>query len=115
MSVFDRIKKLSDKRGKSLQAVAEENDFSSNLFYRWKKSDPKGKDLAKVADYFNTTTDYLLGRTDDPSIPSQKNAPTTFEGLGLPYKGIIPEDVNEMYRAIAKTYAENHHLPKKDA
>ena len=114
MTVFERIKKLSNKKGKSLQTVAEENGFSPNLFYRWKKSDPKGKDLAKVADYFKTTTDYLLGRTDNPSIPNQKNAPTTFEGLGLPYKGIIPEDVNDMYHAIAKQYAEKHNLPKRD-
>lgn len=69
MSVFERIKQLANKRGKSMQQVAEENGFSSNLFYRWKKSDPKAKDIARVADYFHVSTDYLLGRdtiSDDP-------------------------------------------------
>ena len=31
MSVFERIKKLSDKRGISLQKVAEDNEFKSYL------------------------------------------------------------------------------------
>lgn len=45
MTVFERIKKLAHMRGISLQKVAEDNDFSSNLIYRWKKTDPKGNDL----------------------------------------------------------------------
>ncbi|MEB5950648.1 helix-turn-helix domain-containing protein [Enterococcus innesii] len=67
MSVFDRIKQLSSDQGKSMSKVATELGFSENLFYRWKTSEPKAKDLAKVADYFGVTTDYLLGRNDSLS------------------------------------------------
>uniref|UniRef100_UPI0024BAC15D transcriptional regulator n=1 Tax=Ligilactobacillus salivarius TaxID=1624 RepID=UPI0024BAC15D len=31
----------------------------------------KAKDLAKVADYFGVTTDYLLGRTETPQFTSK--------------------------------------------
>ncbi|HAQ8710598.1 TPA: helix-turn-helix transcriptional regulator, partial [Enterococcus faecium] len=31
---------------------------------RWNKSTPSGDKIQKVADYFNVSTDYLLGRTD---------------------------------------------------
>ena len=52
MTTFDRIKKLAEKRGKSLPAVSADLEFSDNLFYRWKTSNPKATDLAKVADYW---------------------------------------------------------------
>ena len=38
------------------------------MFYQWKSSQPKADRLEKVADYFQVSTDYLLGRTDDPKI-----------------------------------------------
>ena len=64
MTTFDRIKKLAEKRGKSLPAVSADLEFSDNLFYRWKTSNPKASDLAKVADYFHVSVDYLLGREE---------------------------------------------------
>lgn len=64
MTTFDRIKKLAEKRGKSLPAVSADLNFSDNLFYRWKTSNPKATDLAKVADYFHVSVDYLIGREE---------------------------------------------------
>ena len=46
MTTFEIIKKLAKQHDKSLQQVAEDLNFSKNLFYRWKTSDPKAKDLA---------------------------------------------------------------------
>lgn len=110
MTVYDRIKKLAQKKGKSMQAVAEDNGFSSNLFYRWKKSDPKGKDLAKLADYFNTTVDYLLGRTENPNPNSSSDNTNDIEwsDLGMAYGGKIPKDLEGMYKAIAQQYVKDH-------
>ena len=68
MITFERIKNLANKKGLSLQKIAEDNGFSNNLIYRWQKSDPKAKDIAKIANYFHVSTDYLLGNTDDPRI-----------------------------------------------
>lgn len=65
MTLFERIKKLAISRDKNMKEVATELGFSENLFYRWKTTDPKGVDLQKVADYFNVSVDYLLGRTDN--------------------------------------------------
>lgn len=66
-TTFDRIKELAEKRGKSLPAVSADLKFSDNLFYRWKTSNPKASDLAKVADYFHVSVDYLLGRDKSPT------------------------------------------------
>lgn len=67
MTLFERIKQLADSRGKSLQDVAETVGLSKNIFYKWKTSEPKAKDLEKVADYFDVSVDYLLGRTENPN------------------------------------------------
>ncbi|WP_338035666.1 helix-turn-helix transcriptional regulator [Halalkalibacterium halodurans] len=62
--LFDRVKELSEQRGESLKTVAQKLGFSENAFYKWKKQSPKSEALQKVADYFDVSTDYLLGRTD---------------------------------------------------
>lgn len=39
-----------------------------NTIYQWNKRTPGSDKLQKVADYFNVSTDYLLGRTDNPKV-----------------------------------------------
>lgn len=96
MTIFERIKFLADKSGVSLQRLAEDNEFSTNLIYRWKKSDPKAKDLAKVAGYFHVSTDYLLGRDEDEATQTN-NISTMFEQLKILAKqhGMNLQDVAE--------------------
>ena len=62
--IFERIKELADKQGKSLQKVSENLGFSQNYFYNLKnaKSSPSADVLVKVADYFHVSVDYLLER-----------------------------------------------------
>jgi transcriptional regulator with XRE-family HTH domain len=67
MTLFERIKLLANQRNKNVKEVALELGFSENLFYRWKQTEPKAKDLEKVAKYFDVNVDYLLGRTINPN------------------------------------------------
>ncbi|KST94409.1 Phage transcriptional regulator Cro/CI family [Lactococcus lactis subsp. lactis] len=62
MTVFEAIKNLADKQGKNVKTVAIDVGLSENAIYGWKKTKPKADDLAKVADYFHVSVDYLLGR-----------------------------------------------------
>ncbi|GGD04831.1 helix-turn-helix domain-containing protein [Enterococcus wangshanyuanii] len=67
MTVFERIKFLSKKRGKSLNEVEEDLGLSKNVLYRMKQSDnPTKERLEILADYFDVSVDYLLGRTNQP-------------------------------------------------
>lgn len=68
MTVFDRVKKLAEKQGISIVELEEKLDFGRNSLYSWKKKTPNGDRLKKVADFFNVTTDYLLGRTPTPTF-----------------------------------------------
>ena len=59
---------------------------------------------------FDTTTDYLTGKTDDPNPHKEENKDTalTWTDLGMPYGGKIPEDLKETYADIAKGYFKRH-------
>lgn len=67
-STLEKIKELALKRGISLQKVAEDLGYSINYLYTLKEKTPKSDRLQEIADYFNVSTDYLLGRTDNPAI-----------------------------------------------
>lgn len=65
MTAFDILKKLCDEKGISVNTLEEKIGLGKNTLYSWKKNTPKGSNLIRVADYFDVSTDYLLGRTDE--------------------------------------------------
>ena len=74
-STFEKIKELAKRRGISLQKVSEDLGFSVNYLYTLKEKKPKSDRLQEIADYFNVSTDYLLGRTDNPAIATDDQTP----------------------------------------
>ena len=79
--LFERIKKLSEERGKTIKDVAIELGFGENYFYRWKKQSPSSAYLDQVANYFNVSTDYLLGRTDYKNLEMDVKRYENFDKL----------------------------------
>lgn len=75
-STFERIKELCSKQGISLNTLEEKLNFSTNYIYSMKRGNPKTENLERIADYFNVSTDYLLGRTDNPNIATDNNQKT---------------------------------------
>lgn len=71
---FEKIKELADKQGISLNILEEKLGFSRNTIYNMKKSTPNIERVSKIADYFNVSTDYLLGRTNNPNIAKDGDA-----------------------------------------
>lgn len=65
---FDRIKELAKKQGLSINLLEEKLGYSRNTIYNLKNSKPSTERISEIADYFNVSTDYLLGRTDNPKI-----------------------------------------------
>lgn len=64
MTTFDRLKNLCEEQKISIVELEEKLGFGRNSLYNWKKKTPNGTSLQKVADFFDVSTDYLLGRTD---------------------------------------------------
>lgn len=76
---FDRIKELAKKQGLSINLLEEKLGYSRNTIYNLKNSKPSTERISEIADYFNVSTDYLLGRTDNPSIASNGDASAPFD------------------------------------
>ena len=75
MTVFDRIKLLAKERGKSLNRIEEELGLPKNVLYRMKTSDNPTKDrLETLANYFDVSVDYLLGRADNTKATDEKKS-----------------------------------------
>ncbi|MFS9062385.1 helix-turn-helix domain-containing protein [Streptococcus infantis] len=69
-STLEKIKELAKSRGISLAKLEESLGYSTNYFYTLKTKTPNSDRLQEIADYFNVSTDYLLGRTDNPNVAS---------------------------------------------
>lgn len=61
-----RIKELRTQMHKSLRDVASELNISYSSLSKYERGvqQPSYETLMKMADYFNVTTDYLIGYTD---------------------------------------------------
>lgn len=70
MSNFtDRIQQLKAENKLLQKDIAEAADISLRTYQRYETGErlPDTEVLTKLADYFNVSTDYLLGRSDDPT------------------------------------------------
>lgn len=73
MDTGKRISSLRKKRGLNQEQLATELNVSPSTIAMWEtnKRALKDESLTLLADFFNVSTDYLLGRTDD-----KEKAPT---------------------------------------
>lgn len=85
-STFEKIKELCKKQGISLNQLEDKLGFSQNYIYSMKKGNPKVENLQKIADYFGVSTDYLLGRTDNPRIASDTSETFSAKGRAIARK-----------------------------
>lgn len=68
--VLERVKQLAKKQGISIVELEEKLGFGRNSLYAWKNKMPSNDKLIKVADYFNVSLDYLVGRDVKNEIDS---------------------------------------------
>ncbi|MED1539125.1 MULTISPECIES: helix-turn-helix domain-containing protein [Bacillus] len=64
MTIVDVIKQLCQKKDISISRLEEEMGFGKNSLYRWKERQPSIDKVQKVADYFDVSIDFLLGRNN---------------------------------------------------
>ena len=62
-----RLKQLRDEKDISQVALAKSIDIGASTVAMWETGEryPTAQYLDKVANFFDVSTDYLLGRTDD--------------------------------------------------
>ncbi len=63
MNTYEIIKTLANDRKMTVAELERKLDLSNGSVSKWAKSTPNSKYLEKVADYFDVSVDYLLGRS----------------------------------------------------
>jgi len=65
----DRLKELRENKNLMSKDFAKIMNVEPATVTNWEKGNrfPKEEILIKIADYFNCSIDFLLGRTDDPT------------------------------------------------
>lgn len=81
---MERLRKLRESKNITQKEMSDflGVDRTTYVKYETGSSEPNFLTLAKLADYFNVTTDYLLGREDVKKTP-----PSDDEGVGMALQG----------------------------
>lgn len=84
MITIDKINHLIQQSGKSKAEFLLKCNFNHSMYDDWtkKKMNPTSEKLIKIADYFNVSVDYLLGR-DENTVPSISALSLLQERCGL--------------------------------
>lgn len=66
MKIKDRIKKLRKELNLTQEQFAHKISYSRTAISAWEigRNEPSNDDTLKLADFFNVSTDFLLGKTD---------------------------------------------------
>ena len=107
MSKFgERLKELREEKGLLGKDLAKAFNVESATITNWEKGNrcPKDDILIKLADYFDCSLDYLLGRTDNKSskVVSHEINNSTVEieiDKNYPYD-LTPEDVENILNQL---------------
>ena len=63
--IYKRISQLCAENGISISRLERETGISNGTIARWEKSSPTAENLGKVADRFNVSVDFLMGRVPE--------------------------------------------------
>ena len=91
-----RLKELREQKGLSQDAFSKDIGVSQSTVGNWESGtrQPKMDVLEKIARYFDVSTDYLLGRSDESVLP--QSDPTWINVLGRVAAGIPIEAIEEV-------------------
>ncbi|MFQ4155094.1 helix-turn-helix domain-containing protein [Pediococcus pentosaceus] len=116
MTIFERIEKISKKRGMSLREVNTKAKLGTNAIYRWKNQNPSIDKVESVANVLGVTVDYLLGKNETPDWANEKDTKDleTFlernlEG-GMTYGGedLTEEEKQQVKLAMTTIFWKRH-------
>lgn len=96
--LLERVKKLCSEKGITVTQLEDRLNLPHNTVYQWKKRTPSTERLQKVADYFDTSVDYLLGRTDEKIDWEKKDKRLEKEIPGYPEK---QQEIVKTFETIA--------------
>ena len=104
MTTFDRIKKLADEHKISIAELERKLEFGNGIIRRWDKQNPASDKIVKVANFFDVTTDYLLGREAENKELTENDLSVLFrlntDGLSEDKKKKVKEEMTRFMKWI---------------
>ena len=100
----ERLKTLRSEAKLTQKEIAEKLEISQQFYAKWEsnKSTPASKNLNKLADFFNVSTDYLLGNTDIKSKTLETDLNKTLDTVrsfdGKPITDADRETIREILK-----------------
>lgn len=105
MNTYEIIKELAKRKKMSIRQLEITLGYSNGYFSKWKKVSLNSEGLRKVADYFNVSVDYLLGR-ENKNISKRVDLSEDDTVFSFDGKEISKETMRKAI-AIAKALEEN--------
>ncbi len=108
MNTYQIIAGLAQKKGLSIRALEQRMGYSNGYIGSWKRQTPNSNELARLADYFNVSVDYLLGRTEEPTVMAD-NPSDPYAKMAMRFRKNemeIAEEDREEYRRDVNTLLE---------
>jgi HTH-type transcriptional regulator, competence development regulator len=83
MTFGKRLRFLRKKRNMTQKDLADRFNLGESTIgmYERDEREPSFEFVKQLADFFNVTTDYLLGRTDNPNPPEKDDIPEELNTL----------------------------------
>lgn len=107
-----RIKELREERGLSLMALAKAIGVSDTAICKWENqlAEPKLSYIVRLADFFNCSTDYLTGRSDDLGRVVQPCSMTEDDKLFLEIVRDLSPQMKDLAMQTLKLWKSNRSL-----
>lgn len=117
MATFgERLRFLRNKKSYSMAEFAKLMNAGKTTISNWENNNrfPDRDTLIKLANFFDVTLDFLLGRTDDPDtllLTNKKlDLPKPLQGLGLDENLPVPKEYDDKEILIT---ADRKTMPKE--
>ncbi len=81
MPIVGRIQTLAKASNQTLSGIERVLGFGNGSIRKWNVNSPSAEKLQKIADHFNVSVDYLLGRTDNAAPPYKTAIGTNRDGV----------------------------------
>ncbi|CAI3315964.1 helix-turn-helix transcriptional regulator [Enterococcus cecorum] len=106
--LLDRVKMLAKNRGITIAELERKLDFSQGSISRWIKQSPSSERVQKVADYFDVSVDYLLGRSENMNNTDMDTKLERMMDNAMSYDGKpISDEDRPIIKGILKAYFDN--------
>ena len=115
LAIGKRIKALREEKGISQKDAAQQIGIQQSTLSKYErgKQDPRFKELCLVADGFGVSVDYLLCRTEIPSIPTDGKLQAAAEVTGLSNSALSAlQEYTEGERTAVSVLLENAQFRK---